>query len=188
MNEATTDSKPKRRWYQYAAVALVAVLLVAADKPEKKEKGEEKTIAEEQPAILQADMKSAAKRIKESIGDQWKVKVRGKEIVIERTKPVAFASLRPSDFVSNRGDSGAKAHKASRPTQLKACRYTLRFSDKVTIKQYEQFRAENRAMDKKLNALQAKMQHIPVNGSTTICRQMMRRKSKWPNIAVRKPS
>lgn len=37
MMEAAEESKPRRRWYQYGAVALVAVLLVAADKRQDSE-------------------------------------------------------------------------------------------------------------------------------------------------------
>jgi hypothetical protein len=114
--------------------------------------------SKEAKAILDAAVKLAASRIEESIGDDWKVTVSGKDVVIERTKPVTFADVEINGPLRTVDEQAA--FESARPTRLKPCRYTLRFGDKVTMNRYEKLRAENRAMVKKFDALRSKVRHI----------------------------
>ena len=106
-----------------------------------------------------AEIEASAASIKESIGNGWKIDVRGRDIVIEMDKPIAFANVdinAPAVF----SKAEAKAHEAAKTTTMKVCRYTLRFDNKLTKPIYEKLREENRAIEKRREALRAKVRHI----------------------------
>jgi hypothetical protein len=108
------------------------------------------------PRSASADeLEAAAARIREAVGEAWKVDVRDRDLVIEHRSPFAFADVEINGPGRAAGEPERKVD-----TREQICRYTLRFVEKLSSERYGKWRKDNRAMQATREELQAKVAHI----------------------------
>lgn len=106
-------------------------------------------------AVNADDLAIAAKRIREAAGDEWRVDVCGREVVLELNRSVAFAYVELNAPARAPGEVEPPVE-----THNKVCRITLKFGERLSAERYEKLRHDNQAMQATRDALEAKVAHI----------------------------